>query len=376
MKKKILFLIPSLETGGSEKTLFNILNHLPKHLFALNIATVTHKGVFYDDLPSHVNKFFLNAKRQRLAVKKIYKIIKKVDPDIVFTFNVNHLNLLVGMAKLFLQKSKTSYITRECTILSILNRSYSSKKSFFLNSFHRILYPCFDIIITQSNAMKKDLIDHFSVPRKKILVINNAVDLENIRKKSLEFEPSFDKSKTNLISVGRLVKTKRFDLILKGLTHIKNGNHHLTIIGGKSREDIDCFEKLKLMVTANKLENRVTFLGHKKNPYPFMKNADFLILSSLYEGFPNVILEANGLGLPVIAFECPGVNNEIIRNDFNGCLIENGNVSLLARTIQNAKKDKFNKDQIIQNVFENFNLDKIIKEYERLLTNGLQENLI
>ena len=124
-------------------------------------------------------------------------------------------------------------------------------------------------------------------------------------------------------------------------------------------------EKEKLLNLSKELniEDRVHFLGFQKNPYKYMAQADLLILSSRYEGLPNVVLEANTCGLPVVAYNCPGGTREIIKDGLNGFLVECGNIDELAYKIEEAIKElnQYQNDMIVQEYLDQgVNLKKVI----------------
>ena len=96
-----------------------------------------------------------------------------------------------------------------------------------------------------------------------------------------------------------------------------------------------------------------------------MKNADIMVLSSRYEGFPNVILEANACGKFVIAFECPGVSGEIIENNVNGLLVECQNYEKLAEAI-NTNKDVVYNETLIKNTTEKYKVKYVVEDYEKI----------
>src|SRR3974377_357848 len=117
-KTKLLFIIPSLETGGSQKVLSILLNYISKDKFDTTVCVLTETGAFYDCIPDSVKKVHLHTKRVRFSVPKIYSFIKQSKPDVVFVFDVNNLSLIVGLVSFFLP-SKIKYITRESTIVSV-----------------------------------------------------------------------------------------------------------------------------------------------------------------------------------------------------------------------------------------------------------------
>ena len=108
------------------------------------------------------------------------------------------------------------------------------------------------------------------------------------------------------------------------------------------------------------------FLGYLPNPENYMQAANVFVLSSRYEGFPNVVLEAMSYGTTVVAFDCPGGTSEIIENGRNGWLVEPGNVKELSESIKNAIAYPLDPIAIKKSVSDRYSIKKIIKLYERL----------
>ena len=211
--------------------------------------------------------------------------------------------------------------------------------------------------------MTEDLLKNIDISKEKIVEINNPADIDKIEKLSNEnIKIEFDKESKNLLSVGRLAPQKGFDLIIQSIPLLNDKNIKLYILGdGEEKENLlTLIEKLNL-------KERVFLLGRKLNPYAYMKNADLFILSSRYEGFPNVLIEAGSCGLYSICNNCPGGVNEIILKDINGNIVDFNNKDLVAKTIEKNLILNKDKEKIKHSIKNRYSLDKIIKKYEDLL---------
>lgn len=312
-KIKLLFILPSMRGGGAEKVISTLLQHLEKDKFDLNLALIEKEGKFLDDIPSHVNIIDLNSKRVRNSLFKIIKTINLIKPNIVFS-TLGHLNLFISIIRPFLSK-KIIFIGRESNTVSIINKE--ERFPFLLNFLYKNFYNNFEQIVAQAEYMKKDLIKNYQIKEEKIKVINNPIDFKKIEKLSKESsEILFDKTKINLLAVGRLSYQKGFNTLIDILNKLDE-KYTLTILGeGPDKKDLE--NKIKEL----NLEKRVNLLGFKNNPYIYMKQADIFVLSSRYEGFPNVVLEACACEMPVVAFDCPGGTNEILKNNEIGYLVK------------------------------------------------------
>lgn len=352
-KTKILFIVPSMRGGGAERVISTLLQHIDKDKFDLNLALITKEGKFLDDIPNHVNLIDLDTKRVRKSIFKIIKTINSLKPDIVFS-TLGHLNLLISIIRPFLS-NKIVFIGRESNTVSVINKQskYPKLFDFLYNNF----YNNFDHIVAQAEYMKKDLVENYQIKSEKISVINNPIDFENIKKLSnISSKELFDKSKINLLAVGRLSHQKGFDTLLEIMKELDE-KYFLSILGQGPDE-----EKLKSTIKEFSLESKVQLLGFQDNPYIYMKQADIFVLSSRFEGFPNVVLEANTCGTTVIAFDCPGGTNEIIINGENGYLVKCQDKNDFIDKLKNISLQK----EINLNLLNKYEVSEIINQYTNL----------
>jgi len=359
-KIKILFIVPSMRGGGAERVISTLLQHIDKNKFDLNLALITKEGKFLDDIPTHVNLIDLDAKRVRNSIFKIIKTINSLKPDIVFS-TLGHLNLLISIIRPFLSK-KIVFIGRESNTVSVINKQskYPKLFDFLYNNF----YNNFDHIVAQAEYMKKDLVENYNIKSEKITVINNPIDFENIKKLSnIPSKELFDKAKINLLAVGRLSHQKGFDTLLEIMKELDE-EYFLTILGQGPDE-----EKLKIIIKEFSLESKIRLLGFQNNPYIYMKQADIFVLSSRFEGLPNVVLEANACGTTVIAFDCPGGTNEIIIDGENGYLAKCQNKNDFIKKLKEISLEK----KINQTILDKYEVSYIVKMYEQLFKSTLKE---
>ena len=362
MKKNILFIVPSLHGGGAERVIVTLLNNINVEKFSFSLALINNRGPLINELSKKIDIIDLKADRVRYAFIKLLKLVWSNKPDIIFS-TLGHLNLLVIITKIIMPK-KIKYICRETNIPSLVHKS---KIKYYIFLFlYRSLYKYFDSVVCQSIDMRKDLIERYDVPYSKLSLINNPCDTQRIQNRINKSKKDvyFPKEKINLLSVGSLTNQKGFDLLLNAMSKIKDDRFHLTMIGvGPERQ------KLQDLVNKLNISNRIDFIGFKDNPYVYMYHADLFILSSRYEGFPNVVLESMACGTAVVAYDSPGDLNTIIDNGNNGYLVKYLNVKELAETIVKASKIKFDSISIQNSVIERFSIKKIIPKYEKLFLN-------
>lgn len=365
-RRRVLFLIPTLTGGGAERVIVTLLRHLDRSKFQLALAVVDMRdAVFRDDVPQDVELIDLKCSRVRYALPKIMALIWRRRPSVVFT-TLGHLNLALAIFRPFLPNS-IRYLARETTVVSEGLKSYAHP-DWWAWSYCRF-YGRFDRVICQSKYMQDDLIAHFGLPADRFVVLNNPVDVEAICRRVCEplangLRP-VDMSATgenliNLVSAGRLVEVKGFDLLIEALALCGNPNLRLTLLGeGPLRNELETLAK-KMGVS-----EQIRFAGFQQNPYPYFAQADAFVLSSRFEGFPNVVLEALTCGTPVIATPAPGGVREIL-GDVPGCVVAR---QLSAASLADAMASFIPGRRIPMTAVAPYLVEKIVKRYASELMN-------
>ena len=203
---------------------------------------------------------------------------------------------------------------------------------------------------------------NFHIQNSKTVKINNPVDFDFIEKQSRDAlaPQKFSSDFKNVVAIGNLSSRKGFDLLLNVFARLKNEKILLHILGdGRDKELLLNFKK------ELGLEN-VIFHGQQKNPYQFLKHADLFVLSSRYEGFPNVLLEAGACGTYSLANDCPGGIREIILPNINGEIENIEQPEAFAEKIKSILQKKFNRETVKESIRSRFSKDIIFQSYFNL----------
>ena len=254
-------------------------------------------------------------------------------------------------------------------------RSYS-KYSLFLRLdeyLRRLLYPLAKRVVIQvDKGGNREWLEK-NIPGCNIAVIPNFImdsvlkDMDNCRKHTSKYE-----QERYILNCGRLVEVKQHDKLLKAYARMRSLipelNVRLKIAGiGKLEPE------LKELARCLGIENMVDFLGWRDDIYSLMKGAEVFALTSAYEGFPNVLLEALACGVPAIAFDCISGPSDIITHDFNGYLVEPDNVDEFAKALCKICSDGVLRETLSANalqVRETFSQEKIMNMWERMIFEG------
>jgi glycosyltransferase involved in cell wall biosynthesis len=170
----------------------------------------------------------------------------------------------------------------------------------------------------------------------------------------------------NLVGAGRLSKEKGFDVLLAAMPHVRAAvpDAHLTILGeGASKPDL-LAQRDRLGVN-----EAVNLVGFQRNPYPYLKHADLLVLPSRFEGMPVVVIEALAVGTPVVASDCPGAVREILRDCPMARLVQPSDSTALAEAIVsvlNSTNRKLHSDERLDAYLSRFEVKARVRDYEQL----------
>ena len=334
-----------------------------RSLFRLSLAVVDmREAVYRDDVPEDVEFMDLRCTRVRYALPKIVRLIWRRRPDVVLS-TLGHLNLALAMVRPLLPNG-VRYIGRESCVVSETLSEHTQPRLWAWA--YRRFYARFDVVVCQSLDMRDDLVGRFTFPAVKAVIIHNPVDIERIRclaaeVSSRDHEPPTCHSEAalHLVAAGRLSHQKGFDLLIEALALCDGKRPRLTLLGeGPLRP------ALEELAQQRGVAHRVRFAGFQKNPYPFFARADAFVLSSRYEGFPNVVLEALACGTSVIAMPCPGGVAEIAEVTGGVLLASAIDAQSLSGAIERFVAGETG-TRVIRLV--PFHVDKIVEQYHNLL---------
>ncbi|HQW93752.1 MAG TPA: glycosyltransferase [Ferruginibacter sp.] len=353
-KIKLLILTPTLQCGGSEKFVSLLCNNINTDLFSVSLAVLNNKNPFYKITNPAIEVADLQEPRVRYALFKIKKLVKQYQPHIVFT-TANHLNLYLAIFR-WAFPGKIKFVARESSIVSI--NSQRAKLPPVYNRLIKKYFKRFDLIICQSAYMMQDLISNYGVPANKTTLIHNAVQDAAVSKTAYAARGADKIHK--FITVSRLSAEKGIERLIHAVGLLSFEFQYYITGAGKRKA------YLQNLVHELQMEDKIFFSDEKTDPFSGMEDADLFLMGSYYEGFPNVLLEAGALGIPVIAFDVPGGINEIISEGENGLLVDDNDLIAFAMAIRNATSLAFNRRKITENTLKRFSVNTIVAQFEQL----------
>ena len=362
-KKKILIFMPTMEVGGVEKNLINISNYLVTKFDNISLITISNK---------FKKKF--NNKIKIISLKsKFWDSLGKRKKFILCLF-ILLIQILKNNNIVVLCFQGNIYCTLLCKLfgVKIIVRSNTApdgwSNSYFKFIFYKYILGLADKIIVNSLEFKKKFKSIFNI---NAICIYNPLDIKDVIKRSkINQNIKFHKNKLNLINVGRLVDQKDQITLLKAVNRIKNQiDFDLIIVGdgNKKKELLD-------FIKTNNLSKRVRLIGSKHDPIKLIKLSDIFILTSLYEGLPNVLLEAQVLKTYIISSNCSTGPKEILLNGKAGSLFKIRDYKGLSKLILNFSKNKRKNLRVIKYGYKHLfrfnyksNLNKYSEEINSLI---------
>ncbi len=352
--------LPSLRGGGAEGVCVNIANGLAEQGWQVDLIVLNLEDQVYSKrISNKVNLVELGVKHVRYSGIALLKYIHKNKPDIILAFNYELAVILVVLRSIF--RFKTKIIARNVnTFSNLLNSGQNIWYKFIVKPLIKRLFCKVDHVINQCNAMREDLISIYPKLKNKSSVIYNPV-ARHIEEYADRAEFSKIKKRDYLLCVGRLEEQKAFHYSIEAFAGIANvfPTLRLKIVGEGSLK-----QELKQCANNLGVANRVDFEGFQKNMIPYYIHAKATVLTSLYEGFPNVLVESITLGTPVVAFDCPSGPYEIIKDDVNGYLVSYKDICDLELKLIKVLCDW---DVRNINVKPSFKYERIVKQYADLI---------
>lgn len=360
---RVLFAIPSLDKGGPDRVLYELLRALDRRRFAPSLMVSEPGGYYLARLPPDIPVGVLGgatALSRRYPVLRALRFVRRAAPDLVFA--TLRMNLTLGVVapafprhtRLVLRQAIQAS-TDFAALIAQAGVKHRVSRWITRTSLRRA-----DAVICQSEAMRADL-RALVGDRAGLHVIGNPIDVDAVRDAARA--PVILPGRPALISVARLAHLKGYDLLLPAIDRLRRSHPgiHLTVIGEGGERP-----RLEALVRRLDLARHVALPGFSAEPLPAVRAADLFVLPSRYEAFPNAALEALACGTPVVLTDCPGANALLVRPGFNGRLAREASPDELAAAIAAAlaERARYDRTAISADCAARFGAAQITARYE------------
>ncbi|PPA69229.1 glycosyltransferase [Jeotgalibacillus proteolyticus] len=378
MKKTVLFVIDSLGSGGAEKSLSSLLSLFDYDKYNVDLLMFSQNGLYVSSLPKEVNiletpnliSYFREDFKSLLLNKKFKEIYLKAglslalrNPILKDRFHSAQQNwkwLSKGFKKLDKKYDTAIAYSQGVPTYFVADKIKAFKKICWINtdyklagynkSFDKEFYKKFDQIVAVSEGNKEIFLKEMPFTKEKVSVINDILSFELINELSNNSNGFLDDfNGTRILTIGRLVEVKGYDLAIKACFFLKTNGYNIKwyAIGEGILQ-----KQLEVLIKEYGLQDTFILLGTHPNPYNYIKNSDIYVQSSRFEGFGLAIAEARLLNIPIVTTNFGGVNSQIV-NEKNGLVVD-----MNAEAISAGVLKLINDEQLRKNIIKNLKFEK------------------
>ena len=362
-RQRIAVFISFSGNGGVERMIVNLCTGFSQRGYQVDLLLIKDKSDHLAHLPDDVNVIRLGAKHAYSSLWRLVKYLRKERPDALLSAKgrANRIALLARK----LSGVDIPVGVRLGTTVSAALAGKNPVQRFFWFWPMKLTYRHADVVIPVSQGVADDVIKITGIDSKRVKVIRNPVispRMFELSRQHLSHPEWFDDSLPTLVAAGRFTRQKDFITLIRALKQINlEFPCRLVILGeGELRE------QYRALATELEVDRHLFMPGFANNPYPAISHADCFVLSSLWEGSPNVLTEALALGTPVVATDCPSGPVEILRNGYYGPLVPMGDADAMAQAIIGVL-NKPHPRKFLQRASEEYTIDQSVDNYLKAL---------
>lgn len=359
---KIAIYLPSMVGGGAEKVMLILAKGFSQRGYEVDLVLASATGAYLEQVPSHINIVDLKSTRVISSLPGLVQYLRASRPDVLLSA-MEHANTVAFLA------GKISKIPLRIFASVHQNLSFTKKSESLRDKLTqywiRPFYPKLDGIVAVSQGVADELSEMIQKPLPQLHVIYNPVVTTDLKRRSLEpiehpwFQPE---QPPVIIGVGRLVLNKDFSTLISAFVRVRKTQTARLVIFGEGAER----QNLQALINCSEFKEDISIHGFVDNPYPYMAAAELFVLSSVREGFGNVLVEAMACGTKVVSTTCPGGPREILEGGRWGELVPVADIDALASSIS-LQLSSSPVEGMKDSVFERFHEDVIVKQYLELL---------
>ena len=338
-RRKVCFVLPSLAGGGAERAAVQILNALDGASWDRSMYLFKREGPYLAELSPDVALTAGRSESRLGRWRELRQYVAATNPDVVVSF-LSYFTVLSAV-RAALTRARVVFHQQTPMTAFLEDADYQWRGSLRKRVFAavtRLGYSAADLIITSSRGVADDLTAAFGVDPAQVCVVANPVDLETVTAASGEALSPEDEARwvrPVIVAAGRLADAKNYPLLIDALVRLRATVPARVFVLGQG----DRGEALRQMARERGLDDAIVWCGFQANPWKFMARADVFALTSRYEGFGNVLIEAMACGVPVVATSSPGTR-DIVRHGVDGLLVAEHTpaavAAALARVIADA----------------------------------------
>jgi len=322
----ITVFLPSLAGAGAERVMVSLANGFSSHGHQVSVVLAESDGPMGKGLNERVGVTVLGSQNVAFSLFRFSSYLKANQPDVILS--ALYVPNLIALMAVRLFGLRIPVIATEHSSLSSVLETRSTVRRWLLKHLVRKLYPKAAKVVCVSPGIVQEMAMLYRGAEKNATTIANPIDVTAIQKHVAQVA-NRALTEPKILCVGRLVKLKRFDDVIRAFSAVRESIAcKLEIVGdGPEREN------LETLCNELGLRDEVSFTGFLPDPYSNLADASIVVVSSEIEGFGNVIVEALALGVQVVATDCPHGPRFILEDAHLGRLVPVGDVDALAQAI-------------------------------------------
>jgi glycosyltransferase involved in cell wall biosynthesis len=316
--------------GGVERMILNLAGGLQAAGFAVDLVLVKARGAHAQAIPEGVRVVKLNARHTLTSLPALVRYLRKERPQALLAAKDRAIKTAV-LARV-LARVPTRLIGRLGTTLSAALLGRNPIKKWIWYASMRLYYRYVDRIVAVSQGVADDVLAITGLPRAQVCVVRNPVwtpELAQLAQESVNHPWLQSHDVPVIIGAGRLTRQKDFENLIRAFAALRNQRLCRLILLGEGNYRA----RLEALAVEQNVQNDVELPGFVTNPYAWIARCQLFVLSSLWEGSPNVLTEALALGVPVVSTDCPSGPREILKGGEYGTLVPMGDSVALARAM-------------------------------------------
>jgi glycosyltransferase involved in cell wall biosynthesis len=362
--RHIALLMPNFGGGGAERAMITLANSFAAMGHRVDFLVLEATGPFAPLLRSDIRVVELRRRSIFAAILVLVRYLRSEQPAALLS-TLDHANVGAILAST-IARTGTRIVIRLATTLSSARVTAATRRKRIMLDISRIVYRFADRVVAVSQGVADDAVRFARLSPVRVLTIRNPMDFAEIERLADQL-PNTDGlgalDAPFILAVGRLGPEKDFATLIKAFASIRAERDLRLVILGEGQER----PLLSALTTELQVQTSISMPGFAANPFAYMRRASAFVLSSIHEGYPNVLCEAMACGCPVVSTDCPSGPREILQNGRYGRLVPIGDVNQMAAAIVQTLDAPMIPDSLRQRARELGAADSVNRYIEALL---------
>jgi glycosyltransferase involved in cell wall biosynthesis len=361
-RPELALLLPSLRGGGAERVLMDLAMEIAGRGVAVDMVVVNREDAVAHDLGPRVRMVDLERSRVALALPALVTYLRSQRPRALLT-TLEHTNVLAVLAGRLAGRARPRVVVREANTVSV---DLAGAKGRFVREAMRIAYRAADGVVAVSDGVARSLVNELGLDERRVRVIYNPVLTPRVYAGAAEGvqHPWFDAGEPPVVlGVGRLTPQKGFDTLLRAFALVRAALPCRLLLLGEGEQR----QELLALAAELGVGDDCAMPGFSNNPFAYMARCGVFVLSSRWEGLPNVLIQAMAVGASAVATDCPSGPAEVTDGGELAPLVPVDDVEALAAAIRATLAGAGGRRELPPGWRDRYDVEAVTAEYLALL---------